>query len=218
MKASIAVLFFTIFWLHLGFAQFALSSQIDSLKHELAIAKQDTSRVLLLDELCYVYMETKSDLAKIYGEKALTLAKQVKFSRGEAVVLSTLGRLYRILGNYPKALNLEFRALQIAEDYNYWEEKMDCLGRIGAIYMELQDYPKAKRYFKQVEALLEAPQAMQDDQSRLSCYSDLLWWAIRSKDLDANVKYLKKVKENFSAIKTPRELAYYNLQDRKSVV
>ena len=87
MKTSIAVLFFTIFCWHLCFAWFELSTQIDSLKHGLAIAKQDTSRVLLLNELCYVYMETKSDLAKTYGEKALTLAKQVKFSRGEAVVL-----------------------------------------------------------------------------------------------------------------------------------
>ena len=58
---------------------------IDSLKHKLSIATNDTSRVLLMLDINYKYREQhKIDSGFIYGQQALNLSQRIKFLKGEA--------------------------------------------------------------------------------------------------------------------------------------
>lgn len=47
----------------------------DRLKHELIIAKNDTSRVLIMAELATAYSNFNADTMNLYGNEALALAQ-----------------------------------------------------------------------------------------------------------------------------------------------
>ena len=63
---------------------------IDSLKHELAVAKTDTGRVLLIAELCRAYQATDFDSLQVYSKKGLAITQQVDFPNGEIQVMCAL--------------------------------------------------------------------------------------------------------------------------------
>ena len=126
-----------------GFAQNKLT---DSLKYLLSLAQEDTTRVLTIAELGLQFRNSNPDSSIIYGQKALALAKQIKFQRGEALALSNIGLAMREKGDLPGALELEIQALQIAEENNYVNELAFGLRRIGLVYMDLRNYSVALTY------------------------------------------------------------------------
>ncbi|MDP9229262.1 MAG: two-component sensor histidine kinase, partial [Bacteroidota bacterium] len=116
---------------------------------QLTIAKDDTSRVLVMAELCYFFRYTNIDSSMFYGQSSLALAQQIKFPRGESNALNRLGLALREKGDLSKSLELQFKALKIAEDNSYIIETANCYRRIGLVYMDLKDYPKTLSYLQQ---------------------------------------------------------------------
>src|SRR5688500_10897776 len=98
MKSILLISVFT-FSLIIGVAQ---NKTIDSLKHVLAVSKPDTSKVLLLVQLCNAFKFTIPDSAFYYGQEGLTLARQIKFPRGEAKALYFLAVTNGALGDNSK--------------------------------------------------------------------------------------------------------------------
>ena len=129
--------------LFIGYAQIKLR---DSLKHELTISRPDTNRVLVLAELINDYKFDIPDSAFFYGQQALTLARQIKFPKGEAQALLFLSVTNRALGNTSKALELRFKGLQIAEKNNLIGEKQHAMTLLGSSYMDLGNYSQALFY------------------------------------------------------------------------
>jgi two-component system NtrC family sensor kinase len=136
-----------IFLLLIGNLAFAQNRQrADSLKHQLAIARQDTSRVLILAELCDTYRST--DSAQFFGQQALTLAQKINFPKGEIRALAFFGRVYLELGNLPKGFQMQLKAMQIAEDNQLEQSSALTLNQIGNLYTTLNDFAKAAGYYK----------------------------------------------------------------------
>ncbi len=131
MKSKIIVLLLLFIW-SFGLAQ---NKAIDSLKYQLAIAKHDTSRVLILYELSNSYSITKLDSAMKYARQALGFAQQIKFPKGEAMALINIGLCYRESGELPKALGFVLQGLRIAEDYQYATVIGASYSRLGTIYL-----------------------------------------------------------------------------------
>jgi signal transduction histidine kinase len=129
--------------------------QRDSLKHELAIAKDDTSRVLVMAKLADAYSVNHSDTAGEYGNMAQALAQKIQFPRGELTALNALSNIFQIQGDYPKSLQCAYRGLQIAEEKNYVFEAAGCYEWIGAAYWFLADYAKSVDFYKRSYALLK---------------------------------------------------------------
>ena len=68
----------------IGIAQSTASIKyLDSLKHQLSICKEDTSRTLIMAELCNVYRTSKPDTALYYGEKAISFAPTYRWERNK---------------------------------------------------------------------------------------------------------------------------------------
>jgi two-component system NtrC family sensor kinase len=139
----ISITFFLSLLCTIGFAQ---NRRIDSLKHELVVAKQDTNRVLVMAQLCNFYRSVNPDSAQFYAQRALALARKINFPKGMVRALTNWGRVINDSGNLPKALQMQFEALQIAEENGLTAETGWPLNRIGSIYATLRDSAKAKVY------------------------------------------------------------------------
>ncbi|HET7118394.1 MAG TPA: ATP-binding protein, partial [Hanamia sp.] len=184
--------------------------KIDSLKHELTITREDTSRVLILAQLCYDYGGVSPDSSRIYGEQSLALAKKINFSRGEALALTYIGRYYEGQNNPAKSLKLLYDALQIEQAHQYPAETALSLNFIASIYSGLQDYPTAKYYLKEAEKISRGTKLFWQlalDMNIATAYKDL-------NQIDSALVYIQKAANelNSSAIvanSRPYYLALY---------
>ena len=93
---------------------FAQTNTIDSLKQLLNSEKQDTNQVLLLNQLSLAYRLTKPDAALALTQQALSLSRKAAYAAGEVKSLSGIASIFRITGNYPRALQLHLEALKKA--------------------------------------------------------------------------------------------------------
>ncbi len=153
MKIRITIVLVLI--LNIGFAQ---NKEIDTLKHELSIATHDTSRVLIMARLCEASREHNIDSAFFYGNKGLTLAKQIHFIKGEIRNMAQLGRIQFDLGNVPRYLEIELKALRMAEENHLEGEKMFPLSFIGNVYRRLSENQEAINFYRQAMIICESIQ------------------------------------------------------------
>jgi len=147
-KSIILTIFLTIISRAIFAQSNAVKLYIDSLKHQLIIAKNDTSRVLVLSNLCRAYEYYKFDSIAVYAKQGLALAQKSGYSRGEIDVLNAWQGASENHGDIPESLELNFKALQIAEENHYIFETAISLSNIGSDYWDLQDYPRAISFYK----------------------------------------------------------------------
>src|ERR1019366_2188754 len=88
---------------------------IDSLKRALANAKDDTSRAKAMHNLGYYYRLGNTDSSFYYLQMALKYSKRINYAWGEMRSLSSLAVGMGQMGNLPQALEMGFKALQIAK-------------------------------------------------------------------------------------------------------
>ncbi len=174
---------------------------IDSLKHKLSIATNDTSRVLRMIDIGYAYRNQKNDSDFIYGQRALNLSQRIKFLRGEANAYDRLGNCFRLKGDFPKALEFLFKGLQIAEKEHYLEEVGNCFNSISIVYSQLNDFPDAINYQRQALKIFEPinMDLVSNSVTNLGrCYR-------RNNQLDSAAVYFKKAYDQLESFKyTPR--------------
>ena len=131
------------------------SNYIDSLKRELAIAKEDSNKVKLYNNLGYQYFFNQPDTAIFYGQKALDLAQKIRFKKGEASAYFTLWVPYFTKGEYARALDYGYKELHISEDLR--DEKKIAGAQMGLtnIYREQGDLKRALAHLKISKGIYE---------------------------------------------------------------
>src|SRR4030095_11271312 len=132
---------------------FAQTNTIDSLKQLLKSEKQDTNRVLLLNQLSLAYRLTKPDTALALTQQALSLSRKAAYTSGEVKSLSGIASIFRITGNYPRALQLHLEALKKAEAISDERTASTIFLSIGIDYEYLNDYRQAVNYTLKVLAI-----------------------------------------------------------------
>ena len=151
MKRILLIMLLTVLLIKTGIAQDR--QKIDSLIRELSNNKPDSQKLKILIQLNSDFWESDLDSSLLFGQQALQLAQQTGNLRYETLALQRTGGCYRNLGDYPKSLDYCFRALKIADDHKFKNEKIDILGTIATAYESLKDYPKAISYFQEALAL-----------------------------------------------------------------
>ena len=123
----------------------AQDNTIDSLKQLISVAKEDTNKVQILINLGWAYQWDKPDSAILYGLRARQLSQQLNYIAGEIEVAPILSEALCSKGNFSQALEIDFKALKLAEKtgkqnlfYEYY---------IGGVYFYSGDYTKALEYF-----------------------------------------------------------------------
>ena len=151
-------LFFAIFAFAIGTVFSQNNSSIEVAKRSLVSAQKDTAKARLMAELTLQYRNsTNLDSSLKYGHLALGLSRKIHFYKAEVVALRELGFTYRVLGEIPKALAYEFKALHLAETKGYQLEIAWCLNALGVIFnAEIQDPHKALIYLRRALQLYQS--------------------------------------------------------------
>ncbi len=128
---------------------FAQNKTVDSLKQLLSTAKEDTSKVWILDVLSVSYTWSFADTAIMYARRELQLSKRLNFERGEAWSMSNLGAALTTLGNYANALDYNYKSLALFKKLNDSLGMSYAFGNLGLCYREQGDYKQAIQNIKE---------------------------------------------------------------------
>jgi len=112
----------------------------DSLRQLLFVAKEDTTKVNLLNQLSRNFNESKPDSNLFYGLQALELSRKINYNKGEIDALLNTCAGLTLKGNYSKALENGLDALKKSEaSYNDRQMAISFLS-IGVIYSIQEDH------------------------------------------------------------------------------
>jgi tetratricopeptide (TPR) repeat protein len=123
----------------------------DSIRQELAVAKEDTNKVWLLINLASVYQWSYPDTGILYTQEALRLAQKLNFVDGEIQAYATAVQAFSGKGNYPKALEAGLKALELSVKIKDSLSIFWAYANIGAVYYYSNDYERALYYFKKLK-------------------------------------------------------------------
>jgi signal transduction histidine kinase len=133
-----------------GYGQQAKNSK-DLLQNSLS----DTNAVNLFLQQAELYYFSNPDSCLILAEQAIELSRKLNFQNGEFKGLSTAGEALRFLGEFPKALEMQFQALQLSRHIRDKGSEAATMSFIGVIYVELNEYRQALNYFSQAKNMYD---------------------------------------------------------------
>ena len=121
---------------------------IDSLLTQLPKAKEDTTKVMLLNDLSLTFYSINPDEGLKYGEQGLKLAEKLKWKRGMAYAYKVIAGNYGYgKSDYARGLEYSLKALQEFKELEDEIGTAKTLGDIGVVYWFQSDYPNALKYF-----------------------------------------------------------------------
>ncbi|MCK4662229.1 MAG: tetratricopeptide repeat protein [Bacteroidales bacterium] len=124
---------------------------INSLLKELENS-EDTSRINILNELAWSYRNNDTHKAFEYSKQALTLAEDIKYSKGISLAYTNLGVISIFKGEYNQAIEYFNKSAEIYEGENQEQNIAYQYGNIGITYFRMAEYQKAiDYYFKALE-------------------------------------------------------------------
>ncbi|MEP7266102.1 MAG: ATP-binding protein [Saprospiraceae bacterium] len=185
---------------------------------------QDTILVMLLLDSANQYSFSDPYAGFPLAQKALKLSKDLHFRKGEAAALNASGEAAHFMGDYPKALTLQFEALQINRKMKDLSGEVESLGDIGIVYIELGQYSEALQYLLLANKLGEQSTSLERKSFIFSNISE----AYEKLNIsDSALYYQRKAYEHFSEISFPHlksfilrhmGMIYYNLGQKDSAL
>ena len=144
-----------------GFVK-AQTREIDSLKNVVNTARQDTNKVIMLNNLAYqIYPYDIRELRR-YSDEALALSLKLKYQRGEAVAYKNLAISFMLFHGDATALAYLDKALNILQGLNDNANSAIVLNYIGCYYATIKDHQQAIVYFnKALDKLSSVNKAQQ---------------------------------------------------------
>jgi signal transduction histidine kinase len=156
---------------------------IDSLEILLPKVK-DTSKVIVLNELCWQYRFIEPNKAYKYGNAALDLAGEINYKNGMAQSYNDLGILYIDQSDYNQAINYFNNALEIRKELKDQKGIAALYNKLGIVYQKQSLLPSAIE--NQIKAL-EIYEALEMDLYAAYCLNNI---AIIHQNLGHNDKAL----------------------------
>ena len=121
----------------------------DSLRQQLAASRIDTSRALLLSDLCSVVSSQNAVQAVAYGQQALALARRLDFRFGEVNSLNALAQAEHRRQNYVATTRYYQQAVRIAEREPRAARALTvALIGLGRLAAEQEEFVEVDNYFR----------------------------------------------------------------------
>ena len=138
-SALILLFFFSV--AHAGSAR-----KVDSLKQELHKPHPDSVRQTIYSALGWELQNVNSDTALYYEKIALQIAQNLKNEWRIASSYNHLGVIYWVSGDYSKATENLFRALELFEKQNKQKDVSDVYTNLSLIYSDTKRFSEAINY------------------------------------------------------------------------
>ncbi|MBI4931083.1 MAG: tetratricopeptide repeat protein, partial [Bacteroidetes bacterium] len=118
--------------------------------------KQDTHCLSLMNELCRAYKNIgKTDSAKNYANKIISLAEQLSSKKYKSIGLQNLGLIHYENGEYEKAIRVYLDALKIKEETKDTTGIAFVLNNIGLVYQAQNKLKDALDYYQKSKSIIE---------------------------------------------------------------
>ena len=156
MKNLTKITLITLISLISGSDSFGQQSKTDSLLKALKTAKADTTKIKTLNRLSSALSRTgEYKKALHYANKALTEIQNTNnkiqitnekkgwLKKAKATAYNNIAVIFRLQGNYPKALDYHTRSLKFSRQLNDKAGIARTYNNIAIIYYEQGNYPKA---------------------------------------------------------------------------
>ena len=142
---------------------FAQKNVIDSLYQKLDNEKVDTNRVKLMCDIGYELRVNDPEKALVISNEALLLSKKIKYTVGQAKSLGTIAIIFRLIGNFPLALEYNLKRLELVEKTNNQKNFAVTLINIGFVYVNQEEYKKALEYYYKADSVLRHLDSVDDE-------------------------------------------------------
>jgi tetratricopeptide (TPR) repeat protein len=146
--------FFILAFFCLTTTVFSQKPLADSLSRLLATETEDTSRVRLMWQLASKISVYNPDTALSLSQQALYLARAINYEEGQSRSLGILANIFMRIGNYPKALEINIKKLQLEEKRNRPENLASVLMNIGIVHVLQDEYRKALEYYAKADSVI----------------------------------------------------------------
>lgn len=179
MKSLIAgLLLFAWFFSH--------AQEKSTLLLKLKNSPRDTTAVRLYGKLSKFYINTEPDSATYYIGEGQKLAKEIKDRKGEGMMLSQLGILNEVHGNYVLAEKYALEALAIFKEIKDTYATAVCENAIGVIESKKGNFTKGASHFF---TALELFKSIKDNYGIVQTYIKLGTVSDASGNLDKSLEY-----------------------------
>ena len=127
----------------------------DSLYRLLDKEKIDTNRVKLMCDIGYELRANDPEQALKISSEALSLAKNKKYTDGQSKSLGTMAIIFRLIGNFPLALEYNLKRLKLVEKTKNQKSFAGVLTNIGFVYVNQEEYKKALTYYYKADSVIK---------------------------------------------------------------
>ncbi|MCD4683536.1 MAG: tetratricopeptide repeat protein [Bacteroidales bacterium] len=145
-----------LFFISIYINSYSQRDEINLLKQQLIRVKSDTSRINLLNDLAYSYLE--SNLLEEGNKRsieALYLAEKIDYKIGKAQALENMGLYNEYNNQYRKAIDYYKLSYDVCQELNDNREMARQLNNIGAMHRTMASYDTALNYFQKSLELLK---------------------------------------------------------------
>ena len=182
----------------------AQTSKIDSLKQLLLKTTEDTTIVLLLNDIAFEYANKNIDSAWFYARKAQILNNKLKNSFVEARNYLIIATLYNNEMHNDSAIYYALKALEISSENNFLKTIANSYLKLGAIYFSLDELNRAHKYFSKAQNEFTK---LNDNLSSALCLSNIANIYLKRGKLDSSLTYYNKLLKEFELSKAKKEIA-----------
>lgn len=167
------------------------------------------NKLSALDDLSWNFIGNDPDSAYYFSQLMYDLAfkhpSEKEKIRWQSKALNNFGITYENKGDYPNALQQQFKSLRLKEQLRDNKETAITYIYIGNIYYSLGDYPKSLKYYKEALQLFKI---LKDEEGIAGTFLNISSVYLDQKDYTKALNYQMKSLEIFEKIKDKRGLAY----------
>jgi serine phosphatase RsbU (regulator of sigma subunit)/Tfp pilus assembly protein PilF len=178
----------------------AQNTVLDSLETVLKNSRNDTDRLVLLNDLCMKYRPVNPQKALVLGKQAIELARKLGKAKIEASVHNNLGNAYNAMGNYDSAMTYFKKAIEIYKKVGDKKGQAAPTFNLGDLYLHKGELNTALSY--EIESL-KLNEAAQNQYGIASSCNGIGLLYLELKKTDEGRKYFE------------RALAIYSENDQK---
>ena len=114
------------------------TKEVDRLKQNLTVFKEDTNRVISLWRLARYHTMTEPRQAVLYATEAITLARKLNYTYGELVSMQALSFVSTITGDWQNGMQTAYEGLKISQE-KYPKLEIVFYNLIALVYEKQQD-------------------------------------------------------------------------------